>query len=64
MMFYNIDYIFVITLVMWIILFLPINNLLSEDKSKLLAENIMVDDYKKIDASEVFKSRRLDWGNN
>ncbi|NOH17091.1 HAMP domain-containing histidine kinase [Clostridium cochlearium] len=55
MMFITLIIFFVITLVMWIILFLPINNLLSEDKSKLLAENIMVDDYKKIDASEVLK---------
>ncbi|RXI46506.1 sensor histidine kinase [Clostridium tetani] len=55
MMFITLIIFFIITIIMWITLFLPINNLLSEEKSKLLAENIMADDYKKIDASEVLK---------
>lgn len=55
MMFITLIIFFIITLIMWIALFLPINNLLSEEKSKLLAENIMIDDYKNIDASEILK---------
>lgn len=55
MMFITLIIFFIITLIMWVVLFLPINNLLNEEKSKLLAENIMTDDYKKIDVSEVTK---------
>lgn len=40
---------------MWINLYLPINTLISAENSKLVAENIMKDDYKNIDVEEILK---------
>ncbi|WP_034867816.1 HAMP domain-containing sensor histidine kinase [Clostridium lundense] len=43
------------TMAMWITVYMPINNLISAENSKLVAENIIKDDYRDIDVSEILK---------
>ncbi|KAJ53914.1 signal transduction histidine kinase [Clostridium tetanomorphum] len=43
------------TVAMWVTLYLPINTLISAENSKLVAENIVKDDYKEIDVEEILK---------
>lgn len=40
---------------MWITVYMPINNLISAENSKLVAENIIKDNYKDIDVTEILK---------
>lgn len=54
-MFFTFTIFFGIILSLWIIFYLPINNLMSEEESKILAENIIKDDYSSINADEIIK---------
>jgi len=43
------------TMAMWVNLYMPINTLISAENSKLVAKNIIKDDYRNIDVEQILK---------